>query len=195
MCYEVFYGIQTFWTFSENTTYSEYECFSCSDVWALHINSLRPNDTNICVSKLTIISSDNRLWHGQRQATIWILLIRSLATSLSEILIKIYGPSFKKMLLKMSSAKWWPFCLDLIELTPFVYKWIVVATCRVDVSDASPPPQLHHVPFLCYGWTMCKPVKEEVTYVASCLVRWETCSTIDRKLVQDDVVHICDMHT
>ena len=62
----------------------------------------------------------------------------------------------------MSSAKWWPFCLDLIVLTPFVYKWIVVATCRVDVSDASPPPQLHHGPFFCYGWTMCKPVKEDI---------------------------------
>ena len=62
--------------------------------------------THICVSKLTIIGSDNGLSPGQCQAIIWtnagILLIRPLATNFSEILIKIYTFSFKKIHLIMS---------------------------------------------------------------------------------------------
>ena len=73
--------------------------------------------THICVSKLTIIASDNGLSPGRRQAIIWnndgILLIWPLGTRFSEILIEIHSFSFKKMHLKMSSGKWWPFCLGL----------------------------------------------------------------------------------
>ena len=71
--------------------------------------------THICVSKLTIIGSDNGLSPGRRQAIIWtntgILLIRPLGRNFSEILIRIQTFSFKKMYLKMSSAKWRPFYL------------------------------------------------------------------------------------
>ena len=77
--------------------------------------------THICVSKLTIIGSDNGLSPGQRQAIIWtnavILLIRPLGTKFSKILVEIYNFSFKKMHLKRLSAKWWPFYLDLNVLT------------------------------------------------------------------------------
>ena len=77
--------------------------------------------THICVSKLTIISSDNGLSPGRRQAIIWtnagILSIEPLGTNFSEILIEIHTFSFKKMHLKMSSGKWRPFCLDLNVLT------------------------------------------------------------------------------
>ena len=49
--------------------------------------------THICVSKLTIIGSDNGLSHGRRQAIIWtkagILLIGPLGTNFIEILIGI----------------------------------------------------------------------------------------------------------
>ena len=76
--------------------------------------------THICVGKLTIIGSDNSLSPGRRQAIIWtnagIMLIRPLGTN-SEILIGIQTFSFKKMYLKMSSAKWRPFCLGLYVLT------------------------------------------------------------------------------
>ena len=69
--------------------------------------------THICVSKLTIIGSNNGLSPGRRQAIIWtndgILLIRPLGTNFSEILIGVQLFSFKKMDLKMSSAKWRPF--------------------------------------------------------------------------------------
>ena len=73
--------------------------------------------THICVSKLTNIGPDNGLSPGRRQAIIWtndgILLIGPLGTNFSEILIEIYIFSFKKMHLKMSSAKCRPFCLGL----------------------------------------------------------------------------------
>ena len=73
--------------------------------------------THICISKLTIIGSDNGLSPGRRQAIIWtnagILFIGHLRTNFSEILIKIVTFSFKKMRLKVSSAKRWPFCLGL----------------------------------------------------------------------------------
>ena len=73
--------------------------------------------THICVSKISIISSDNGLSPGRRQAIIWtsvgILLIGPLGTNFSEILNEIYTFSFKKMHLKMSSGKWRPFCLGL----------------------------------------------------------------------------------
>ena len=72
---------------------------------------------NIWVSKLTNIDSNNGLSPGRLQAIIWtnagILLIGSFGTNFSEILIEIYALSFKKMLLKMSSGKWRPFCLGL----------------------------------------------------------------------------------
>ena len=73
--------------------------------------------TYICVGKLTIIGSDNGLSPARRQAIIWtnagILLIGLLGTNFSEILIGIQTFSFAKMHLKMSSAKWHPFCLGL----------------------------------------------------------------------------------
>ena len=83
--------------------------------------------TYICVSKLTIIGSDNGLTPGRRHAIIGtnagILLIRPLGTHFSEILIGIQTFSFKKMYLKMSSSKWRPFCLGLNVVT-----WQVVPT-------------------------------------------------------------------
>ena len=73
--------------------------------------------THICVSKLTIIGSDNGLLPDWRQAIIWtnagILLIGPLGTNFSKILIEILTFSFKKMRLKVSSAKRRPFCLGL----------------------------------------------------------------------------------
>ena len=73
--------------------------------------------THICVGKLTITGPDNGLSPGRRQAIIWnnagILSIGLLGTNFSEILIEIQIFSFKKMRLKVSSAKWRPFCLGL----------------------------------------------------------------------------------
>ena len=77
--------------------------------------------THICVSELTIIGSDNGLSPGRRQAIIWtnagLLLIGPIGTNFSEILIEILTFSFKKIRLKVSSAKRRPFCLGLNVLT------------------------------------------------------------------------------
>ena len=79
--------------------------------------------THICVGNLTIIGSDNGLSPGRRQAIIWtsagILLIGPLETN-SEISIGIQTFSFKKMHLKMLSAKWRPFCPGLNVLIFYV---------------------------------------------------------------------------
>ena len=91
--------------------------------------------THICVIKLTIIGSDNGLSPVRRQAIIWtnagILLIRPLGTNFSEILIEIHTFSFKKMHLKLSSAKLRPFCLGLDVLT-----WIN-SYCEKEWGDSS----------------------------------------------------------
>ena len=77
--------------------------------------------THICVGKLTIIGSDNGLSPGRRQAIFWtnarILLIGHLGTTFSETSTRIQAFSFKKMHLKMSSAKWRLFRLGLNVLT------------------------------------------------------------------------------
>ena len=69
----------------------------------------------MCVGNLVIIGSDNGLSAGRRQAIIWTnagsLLIAHLGTNFREIEILIF--SFTKMRLKLSSAKWRPFCLGL----------------------------------------------------------------------------------
>ena len=86
--------------------------------------------THICVSNLTIIASDNGLSPGRRQAIIWtsggILLIKPLGTKFSEILVEIITFSFKKMRLKVSSAKWRPCCLRLNVLNSrtFLYNMV-----------------------------------------------------------------------
>ena len=101
-----------------------YTCvFVCSRCSMISIMALTHwgRVTHICVSKLTTIGSDNGLSPGRRQAIIWtndgILLIRTLGTNFSEILSKIQSFSFKKMHLKMSSAKWRLFRLGLNELS------------------------------------------------------------------------------
>ena len=72
---------------------------------------------HICISKLTIIGSDNGLLPDRRQAIIWtnarILLIGLLGINFSEILINILTFSFEKMRLKGPSTKRQPFCLGL----------------------------------------------------------------------------------
>ena len=84
--------------------------------WPTHLGQV----THICVSKQTIIGSDNGLSPGWRQAIIWtnagILSIWTLGTNFSEILGEIHSFSFLKIHRKMSSAKWCLFCLSLKEL-------------------------------------------------------------------------------
>ena len=88
---------------------------------ALHQLTHWGRATHICVTKLSINSSDNGLSPRRHQAIIrtnaGILLIGTLGTNFSEILSKIHTFSLKKIHLKTSSAKWQPFCLGLNELS------------------------------------------------------------------------------
>ena len=108
--------------------------------------------THKCVSNLTIIGSDNGLAPRRHQTIIWtndgMLFIGPLGTNFSEIFIRIQTFSFKKMHLKMSSAKWLPFCLGLnvlnnlkstLPLQPFfriryVYWMIFIGTSLLTAS-------------------------------------------------------------
>ena len=86
----------------------------------------RGRATHICVGKPTIIGADIGLSPDRRQAIIWtnagLLLIGPLGTNFSEILIEILTFSFKKMRLKVSSAKRRLFCLGLNVLRQN-WKW------------------------------------------------------------------------
>ena len=91
--------------------------------------------THICVNNRTIIVSDNGLSPGWRQTIIWtnagIQLIGPLGTNFSEISIGIQTFSFKKMHLKMSSAKWRPLCLGLNVLKHvYVFCTVVWSSCK-----------------------------------------------------------------
>ena len=75
---------------------------------------------HICVSKIIIVGSDNGLSPGRCQDIMWtnagILLIGPLGINFSEILIEINTFLFKRMHLKMSSAKWRLLHLSLKDL-------------------------------------------------------------------------------
>ena len=91
---------------------------SCINPSIMHRSKLIEAEWRIYASvKYTNIASDNGLSPIRRQAIIWtnavILLIRPQGTSFSEILFETRKFSFKKMHLKMTSAKWRPFCLGL----------------------------------------------------------------------------------
>ena len=107
-----------------------WECCKSESGEQTLITANKPTSTHwgrvmhICVGKLTTIGSENGLSPGRRQAIIWtnagILLIWTLGTNFSEISSEIHAFSFKKMHLKMSSAKWRPFCLGFNVLSGFI---------------------------------------------------------------------------
>ena len=143
-----------------------FEKYTC-EIISTYLNELTHwgRVTHICVGKLTIIDSDNGLSPGQHQAIIWtnaeILLIGPLDTNFNDILIGIQTFSFKEMHLKMSSAKWRPFCLGLNVLSASCEKWeawghrrsalrIFCVTGNEDDSDRSCAHQSQKLTF-CYS--------------------------------------------
>ena len=98
-----------------NIQYIHYQIFNTYNIKAQWVNLGWV--IHICISKITSIGSDNGLLPHQHQAIIWtnarILLIQPLGTNLSEILIEIHTFLFKKILLKIVSGKWRPFCPGL----------------------------------------------------------------------------------
>ena len=77
----------------------------------------------MCVSKLKPIGSDHGLSPDRRQAIIWInagiLWVGPLGTNFSDIVIEILTFSSTKIRLKVSPAKWRPFCLGLNVLSGY----------------------------------------------------------------------------
>ena len=96
--------------------------------------------THICISKITIISSDNGLSPDRCQAIIssiaGILLVWLMVTNFSEVLTEIYLFSLKKMHLKMLSVKSRPFCLGLNVL---ISAWICPIKCGMKLLESSIP--------------------------------------------------------
>ena len=82
-----------------------------------------------------------------RQAIIWnnagILSIGLLGTNFSEIIIEILTFSYKKMRLKVSSAKWRPFCLGLNVLRGF---WQIIPTLSLIVVFDILTNNSQHIP-------------------------------------------------
>ena len=98
--------------------------------------------THICISKLTIIGSDNGLSSDRHQAIIWtntgIWLIRTIGTNFSDILNEIHTFSFTKMYLTMSYEKWRPFCVSLNMLRLKLNRWVSVIMGPVTHKDRLP---------------------------------------------------------
>ena len=95
---------------------------SCLPCWVTHI----------CISKLTIIGSDNGLLLSRHQAIIWtnagILLIWTLETNFSAILHGIHTFPFKKMHLKISSGKLQPF------VSASMFQGWISTSCGISVA-------------------------------------------------------------
>ena len=132
--------------------------------------------THICISKLTIIGSDNGLSLGRCQAIIrtnaGILLIRPLGTNLSEILIEILIFSFKKMRLKVSSAKRRPFCPGLNVLTKCIRQCCLPNKCWPFNSSLNVlthlvlehSQQIRSRPLLLMPWLLTSPDHQQPCY-------------------------------
>ena len=112
-----------------NSFVTETSCFNSSMVVSPLTHWGRV--THICVSKLSIIGSDNGLSPDRRQAIIWtnagLLSIGPLWTYFNENLLKKQQFSLKKMHVEMSSAKWHPSCLGLNVLR----KWGVISSSKL----------------------------------------------------------------
>ena len=106
--------IKKFWAHHDSVTVVTCTKFGCDRPIILWTRALQ--------NFIEFQIQSNYLWDGSQvmvchQAIIWtdagIWLIGPLGTNFSEILIEIHTVSSKKMCLKMPSAKWRPFCLNL----------------------------------------------------------------------------------
>ena len=131
--------------------------------------------THICVSKITIIGSDNDLLPGRRQAILWtsagILLMGPFGTNFSEILVAIHIVWFKKMHLKMSSGKLRPSCLGLSVLTHWsliyiycVYIFLSMAGLTLNMWGPSYLGLTRSISWLLMPWLLTSPGHQQPWY-------------------------------
>ena len=92
----------------------------CPVLWCLNTLTRWGRVTHICVGNSTIIGSDNGLSPGRAPShylnQCWNIVNRTLGNKLQWNLNAIETFSFKEMHLKLSSAKWRPFCIGLSVL-------------------------------------------------------------------------------
>ena len=134
MCNDIYYGKISLWKFDADwTIHEDYKIFTpipCQKKKVEMDNTLVSTRcylthwgrvTHICVSKLTIIVSDNGLSPDRSQAIIWtnagILLIGPLGTNFSEILnrnsnIFIQENAFENVVCETAAILSWPQCVN-----------------------------------------------------------------------------------
>ena len=104
-----------------SSCYLDYSSIHNNNIELIHdyVNSSPPNAAYMSVTRVNI-GSDNGSSPIRRHAIILtsagLLSIGPLGTNSSEIIINVQNVSFTKMFLKISSAKWRPFCLGRDEL-------------------------------------------------------------------------------
>ena len=129
--------------------------------------------THICVHRLTITGSDNGLSPRRGQAIIWtnagMLLIEPLGTNFSENSIEVLTFSFTKMRLKVSPAKWRPFCLG-----PNVLICTEVWWCYIHHLTVYPNDYAHSSCYVlfCSGVVYCQLVLS-ISFRVTSLALWQ----------------------
>ena len=128
------------------------EVCECISNFSPNSQELHYRVTHICISKVTIIGSNNGLLPGRHQAIIWtnagILFNGSLRRNFSEILIETSIFSLKKMYSKISSGNLQPFCLGLNMLSttkPFYQVLLQVKIVTICQSHGSRVQFINHV--------------------------------------------------
>ena len=87
--------------------------FVTSMIYYKFVNSLRPRDAYMCHQMRPSLIQIKAWCQTIISTNAELLSIGPLQTHFSEILIKIQKFSLKKKYLKISYAKWWPYCLSL----------------------------------------------------------------------------------
>ena len=123
--------------------------------------------THTCVGNLTTIGSDNGFvaWRapGHYLNQCWNIVNWTTMNKLQWNLNQIHTLSFKKMNLKISSAKWWPFCLSLNVLTQEIM-WH-------SIFDA------HHKNYLALLLCLCSTILTLLLYHDDA-IQWKLFSTL-----------------
>ena len=121
-------------------------------------------------SILVSIVSDNGLSPNRLQTITWsntdILSNGPLRTNLSEICIKIQTFSLKKVLFKMLSAKWQPYCLGFFVLIHLKNRMELLIGFKQQAPDAQLPGKLVLRDFILW-WLIFKAL-----LWGSCDVSW-----------------------
>ena len=101
------------------------------------------------MNKSTLIKK--MAWHRSH-----LFLIGPLGTNTNEISVAIQTFLFKKTRLKMSSAKWWPFCSGSERLKSATWKPVILpsiyATFVTNISTPGPISQTVYEPMLTFRW-------------------------------------------